>query len=273
MVDALKLLRRARKERSNTTESAEQQSAAPAEAEEPSKAPAAELPAEAPSSAPDASAPSTSSALGAPPPEQLSTRRWRSLRIAEDPSGSLSGGNGATVWDSALVLARLAADGELGDWDGARVLELGAGCGLVACALATLGARVTATERRIALPLLERNVEANAAAFSSGSVDVAELDWAAPGALGTFDRVVGTDLVFASNADVHDALADLLATLVRGAVAYVVSEVREGGGAEGALVDALRRRGLAVTRRRFDAVPDELRVYEIAATSFFDGAT
>jgi SAM-dependent methyltransferase len=272
MVDALKLLRRARKERSNTTESAEQQSAAPAEAEEPSRAPAGELPAEEPSSAPDASAPSTSSALGAPPPEQLSTRRWRSLRIAEDPSGSLSGGNGATVWDSALVLARLAADGDLGDWDGARVLELGAGCGLVACALATLGARVTATERRIALPLLERNVEANAAAFS-GSVDVAELDWAAPGALGTFDRIVGTDLVFASNADVHGALADLLATLVRGAVAYVVSEVREGGGAEGALVDALRRRGLAVTRRHADKVPDELRVYEIAATSFFDGAT
>ena len=262
MVDALKLLRRARKERSNTTESAEQQSAAPAEAEEPSRAPVGELPAEEPSSR-----------AGAPPPERLSTRRWRSLRIAEDPSGSLSGGNGATVWDSALVLARLAADGDLGDWDGARVLELGAGCGLVACALATLGARVTATERRLALPLLEQNVEANAAAFSSGSVDVAELDWAAPGALGTFDRVVGTDLVFASNADVHDALADLLATLVRGAVAYVVSEVREGGGAEGALVDALRRRGLAVTRRRFDAVPDELRVYEIAATSFFDGAT
>ena len=261
MVDALKLLRRARKERSNTTESAEQQSAAPTATEEPSRAPAGELPAEEPSSR-----------AGAPTPEQLSTRRWRSLRIAEDPSGSLSGGNGATVWDSALVLARLAADGDLGDWDGARVLELGAGCGLVACALATLGARVTATERRLALPLLEQNVEANAAAFS-GSVDVAELDWAAPGALGTFDRVVGTDLVFASNADVHGALADLLATLVRGAVAYVVSEVREGGGAEGALVDALRRRGLAVTRRRFDAVPDELRVYEIAATSFFDGAT
>ena len=93
------------------------------------------------------------------------------LRIWEDPRGTLAGGNGATVWDSALAFATaVSSSGDdddsvaaTTDWRGLRVLELGSGVGLVALALACRGANVVATERAIALPLLEKNVEANAA--------------------------------------------------------------------------------------------------------------
>ena len=108
------------------------------------------------------------------------------LRIWEDPRGTLAGGNGATVWDSALAFATaVSSSGDddnsvaaTTDWRGLRVLELGSGVGLVALALACRGANVVATERAIALPLLEKNVEANAALVErrSGSVACAALD-------------------------------------------------------------------------------------------------
>ena len=112
------------------------------------------------------------------------------LRIWEDPRGTLAGGNGATCWDSALAFATaVTSSGDdndsvaaTTDWRGLRVLELGSGVGLVALALACRGAHVVATERAIALPLLEKNVEANAALVErrGGILSSAALDWTAP---------------------------------------------------------------------------------------------
>ena len=127
------------------------------------------------------------------------------LRIWEDPRGTLAGGNGATCWDSALAFAEAVCsrgDDSLAattDWRGLRVLELGSGCGLVALALACRGANVVATERAIALPLLEKNVTANAALVErrGGSVACAALDWTTPDAdvlNRGYDAVVGADL-------------------------------------------------------------------------------
>ena len=129
------------------------------------------------------------------------------LQIWEDPRGTLAGGNGATVWDSALAFATAVSSGGVDDdsvaattdWRGLRVLELGSGCGLVALALACRGAHVVATERAIALPLLEKNVEANAALVKrrGGSVACAALDWTTPDAdvlNRGYDAVVGADL-------------------------------------------------------------------------------
>ena len=80
-----------------------------------------------------------------------------------------------------------------------RVLELGSGCGLVALALACRGANVVATERAIALPLLEKNVAANAALVErrGGTLSCAALDWTTPDAdvlNRGYDAVVGADL-------------------------------------------------------------------------------
>ena len=129
------------------------------------------------------------------------------LRIWEDPRGTLAGGNGATCWDSALAFATaVSSSGDdddsvaaTTDWRGLRVLELGSGVGLVALALACRGANVVATERAIALPLLEKNVEANAALVErrGGTLSCAALDWTTPDAdvlNRGYDAVVGADL-------------------------------------------------------------------------------
>jgi hypothetical protein len=98
----------------------------------------------------------------------------RPLRLLEDPMGTMSAGNGATLWDAAMALT-LALQQEQ-PWVGVRVLELGAGVGLVGMALASLGAQVVSSERGIALPLLKKNLAENAP-FAGDAVAL-EIDWA-----------------------------------------------------------------------------------------------
>ena len=252
MVDARALLRRARQEKRPPPRDGEG-SAAPKPPPPPSPSPSPEPP---PSQTPSCA-----------PPDALWPREWRGLRILEDPTGSLSGGNGATVWDSALVLADFLSDLDSEDWRGKRVLDLGAGCGLCSLALAARGADVLASERRIALPLLRRNVEANRAAVEGGAVEVVEFDWLSPDAAvlaDAFDVVVGADLVFASNSACHAPLAAIVGDLARrGARIYVASELREGGHAVEAWLAALEAADLAVTRLHVDGAPAELRVDKV----------
>lgn len=72
------------------------------------------------------------------------------------------------VWDAAVVLARcLEFWGRTGlvDLHGARVVELGAGCGLTGCVAAALGAHVLLTDQAERLSLLQHNVSLNAHLF------------------------------------------------------------------------------------------------------------
>jgi hypothetical protein len=48
-------------------------------------------------------------------------------------------------------------------WSGKRVLEVGAGCGLVGLALALQGADVVLTDRKEVVPTLQENVQRNVA--------------------------------------------------------------------------------------------------------------
>ena len=232
----------------------------------------------------------------------------------EDPVGTFSGGggNGATLWDAALVLSRRCersvvpgrlhggsrgssggggggggngntccdidnradggGSGSRGPWAGVCAVELGAGVGLVAMVLGTLGAKVLATERPMALQLLRHNVEQNTL---TGNVNVEALDWCAPddflaeaqpvlGAVAAgaaaggkgegdgsansestptthtpnrwadVDVVVGSDLAFPSNRDAYDALCGTIAAILRGS--------RRPGGAVAYLSHEVRKR-------------------------------
>ena len=99
-----------------------------------------------------------------------------------DAGGSLTG---AAVWDASLVLAHYLP--QLGSWRGRRVLELGAGAGLLAIACAQQGAAVTATDayERV-LELCRANAAANDAELAT-----ALLLWGDAAALGSLDTSAG----------------------------------------------------------------------------------
>ncbi|TPX60240.1 hypothetical protein PhCBS80983_g01901 [Powellomyces hirtus] len=103
----------------------------------------------------------------------------RPLIVQQDPSGNLGGGQGATVWDSGLCLAkyiekRLKKDPQL--LLGARVLEIGSGTGLVGLAVAMMGAGSTTsvelTDMPIAIPLLDKNTATVRQAFAEHAFEV-----------------------------------------------------------------------------------------------------
>ena len=113
-------------------------------------------------------------------------------------------GTGGVLWEAAIVLADYVASG---DWQGQRVLELGAGTGLVAIALAMRGAEVCATDGNPrVLEGARSNVEDAMRRHGHGPVALELFDWNSPQdlakivALGPWDVVLGSDLVYPGNA-------------------------------------------------------------------------
>eukprot|EP01062_Namystynia_karyoxenos_P048010 TRINITY_DN36431_c0_g1_i1.p1 TRINITY_DN36431_c0_g1~~TRINITY_DN36431_c0_g1_i1.p1 ORF type:complete len:361 (+),score=111.17 TRINITY_DN36431_c0_g1_i1:60-1085(+) len=137
----------------------------------------------------------------------------QSVTVVQQPSVE---GTGGVIWETSYALAiQLApllqqAPGAL------RVLEVGAGCGLCGIALARLGADVVVTEQESAMGNLGENVRRNAPAGSEAPYRCRPLrlawgeerDIASARALGPFDWIVGTDVVFAKR-----LVAPLLDTL------------------------------------------------------------
>lgn len=80
--------------------------------------------------------------------------------IHQDPHGEWAAGIGATVWDAALVLSRYLESESFpkNHFVGKRVVEIGAGTGLVGLVLASKGARVSLTDQKRCLPLLKKTV-------------------------------------------------------------------------------------------------------------------
>lgn len=110
---------------------------------------------------------------------------------------------GGKVWRGAWLLWRALCDLRMepafGLKDVKRVLEVGAGAGLVGILLAAdHGIHVTLSEssRNAATwQNLRHNVEMNRGAMS-GAIEIMELDWADGFTTGTFDVVIGSDVLY-----------------------------------------------------------------------------
>ena len=154
--------------------------------------------------------------------------RVRELQISKAVDETLGDGGGASdrtglgIWAASLALGRWLAE-KRGAFDGQRVVELGAGCGVGGLALAAAcpTARVVVTDcfaetlenaaHNVALFREDRPGEETLEPWfgSTARVASAKLDWDAEPAE-TCDFVVGADLVY------HEAVVDkLVRTVVR----------------------------------------------------------
>ena len=139
--------------------------------------------------------------------------------VDQDESTESESETGAVVWDSTVFLARKEVV------EGRRILELGAGCGLLGLAWAKRGARVVLTDRPHRIASLEENVELNP---GLEECRVEPLDWREANVdffrNEKFDIVVGADVIY----DV--ALVDPLIETIRkaGAKAVVAVDVSIG---------------------------------------------
>jgi predicted nicotinamide N-methyase len=141
------------------------------------------------------------------------------LTIQQDPAVV---GTGGCVWETSYLMAqwlrpqlaaRQAARGRQ------RLLEVGAGCGLLGIAAAHMGCEVLLTEQASAMANLRANVEANpppGSGVGGGTARALELSWtsaadvAAAAASGPWDVLTGTDVVYKA-----ELVAPLLGALRR----------------------------------------------------------
>jgi len=139
------------------------------------------------------------------------------LALLSDPLNSWGYATGNTLWTSAEELVAF-FDQQYPEtfFKGKRVLELGAGLGLVGMSLAKKGARVVATDRGEVLGLLRRNIAENFPASSGcAPIEGCLLEWGAPVAewppscRGPFDLVVGSDLVYGTRPNYLNLLRTL----------------------------------------------------------------
>ncbi|XP_057714568.1 protein-lysine methyltransferase METTL21D [Corythoichthys intestinalis] len=91
---------------------------------------------------------------------------------------------GCVVWDAAIVLAKYLETKQFYDpssgvnlWAGRRVVELGAGTGVVGLMAATLGAHVNVTDLEDLQTLLKVNIQDNQTLISCGSITAKVLKW------------------------------------------------------------------------------------------------
>jgi predicted nicotinamide N-methyase len=176
-----------------------------------------------------------------------------SVVILENISGTWRGGNGATIWDSSIVLTQYLLDNQMNNLSESRILELGSGLGLPTITLSKIDkCQVTASERPIMMDILRENCCYNfrlkdskywqhkqsqnlGSEILNGSLSnlddsdepghstipaLLSLDWKSSDNLNqladmSFDYVIGADLLFASNRDTWEGLADIFKTLLK----------------------------------------------------------
>ncbi|CAE7726875.1 eef1akmt3 [Symbiodinium pilosum] len=161
---------------------------------------------------------------------------------------------GCIVWPSAhSMCAHLCAHPEL--VRGKRVVELGAGTGLVGLVCSALGAaEVVLTDLSQGLPLLQRNVQLNVGALGGAATRVAELRWGQQASIQVApegcDVVIGCEVIYQHDDETASAL---------------VATMRHLAGKDGSCLMAYEfRDGLVQDAVFFDAVNE---VFEVSAQS------
>lgn len=140
---------------------------------------------------------------------RLDGREWSILHVGtvlsrEDENrflGELKGRvpYGVALWPAAIALAHDVAS-RAGELRGRRVLELGAGTGLPGIVAATLGARVTQTDRdELAMSVCKRNCELNGVRGCEHRL----ADWTSWEDAGTYDWIIGSDILYGEETQPH----------------------------------------------------------------------
>ena len=186
---------------------------------------------------------------------------------ADEPhlASDLGGWTGGAVWEGAQLLSRLLIAQPASLWQQRkRVLELGAGVGLVGLVAAELGAReVTLTDQVV---FVAQHNLANAGGLSAAArerVSVRRLKWGEDlaSAQGPYDLLLGSDIMYDPN--LYDALAETIIALTA-ADGEVLLVTREGSPTdaaatlEAAFYGRLRGAGFEVA--------DITKTEEVAAT-------
>ncbi|XP_059185532.1 EEF1A lysine methyltransferase 3-like [Centropristis striata] len=138
-------------------------------------------------------------------------------------------GVAAPVWEAALQLCGYLEQQSV-EVRGQRVIELGAGTGLVGILAARLGAVVTLTDLPLALPQLQANVSANmpSSGWPSSPPSVLPLSWGEDhmNFPSDWDLVLCADIIYLP--ETYPLLVETLAHLCKsGAVVYLSSKIRK----------------------------------------------
>ena len=145
---------------------------------------------------------------------------------------------GTTVWDGSIALAKMFDNGAVfphGYLQKCRVIELGAGCGLVGIYVALLGAKMTyVTDQECCIKTLERNLKANIPESVRGKIKVMEYYWGDnPRKLsekGLFDLVLAAEVLYSPADSV--LLAKCIPELSHPETRIFISMGRNRGGEE-----------------------------------------
>ncbi|KAM7401933.1 hypothetical protein PAMP_017210 [Pampus punctatissimus] len=144
-------------------------------------------------------------------------------------------GVAAPVWEAALHLCGYLEDQPV-ELRGRRIIELGAGTGVVGIVAARLGADVTLTDLPVALPQLQANVSANmpSSGWPSAPPTVLPLSWGKDHMdfPSDWDLVLCADIIYLQ--ETYPLLVETLAHLCKsGAVVYLSSKMRKEHGTQG----------------------------------------
>ncbi|XP_032994358.1 EEF1A lysine methyltransferase 3 [Lacerta agilis] len=117
------------------------------------------------------------------------------LSIAQHHGAQL--GVAAPVWEAALTLCEYFEAQKLNFW-GKKVIELGAGTGLVGILAALLGGDVTITDLPVAMKQIEENVRRNVPAECMTRTRVCALSWGVDHKEfpANYDFILGADIVY-----------------------------------------------------------------------------
>lgn len=101
----------------------------------------------------------------------------------------------AKIWEASLVLADVLAGTPA--VPGRRILEIGGGIGVVGVVAAFFGHQITVSDFNTqALTFAEANRHLNLPGDMAHRLEIRALDWTAPSSLGTFDLLLGSEIVY-----------------------------------------------------------------------------